>query len=282
MRIIAMLILFVSVSFSSFAAETIGIGGYTAADIVLNRDKVKQILNDFKHEHDHRQIYDKYSDEFLETYGKLMINGVHKCTANIVSDDRKNDSFIVTTAEHCFKEGDEENRISVEFTKRDGTIITRNLSMITKNSEYDYAILRLDDRILNSDIKPLMISEYDYDNMLYEIWLIDEEPQITFGGYSADNFKGDGGKNLTYDQGCEIFATGRGYDTSTNCIAYPGASGGAFVVSYNDEDEIRQDLFLGVNKSISFDAYDKENPIRADFVDHSIMYDDLMAALGRE
>lgn len=278
MKFVAALVLIMS--FQTFAQDCIGICGYTATDLIINRDKVIKLLNEFKQANDHREIYNKDSEEFLETYGKLMISGVQKCTANIVSDDAAKDSTIVTTSEHCFKPGDEGKKITVEFTKRDGTIITRELKMITKNKENDYAILKLDRKILNSEIKPLEISEYGASDLIEEVEMIGEDAQVTFAGYSADNFKGAKGRNLTYDQKCEIVALGRGGSTSTNCIAYPGASGGAFVISYTDEDGHRRDMFTGVNKSISFNAYDKKSPHRASFVDHTVMYDDLMSALN--
>lgn len=262
--------------------KEIGMGGFTAEDLILNRDKVLSILNEAKKNNDHRQIYNKYSDEFLETYGKLKIDGVQKCTANIVTDNFKNDSMIVTTAAHCFKPGDESKSIAVEFIKRNGTIIKRNLSMEIKNDEYDYAILKLDRKILNSEIKPLVISEYDAYDIESELEMYDyDEIKITLAGFSADSLVGDEGENLTYDQDCELVGGGKGYVT-TNCFAYPGASGGAFVISYDDYDDgKRKNLFLGVNKSISFDAYDKKKPWRTAFVEHSIMYDDLMKALAK-
>lgn len=291
MKLIAALVLIVGLQLfpdvcvgeNSFGEEEIGIGGFTAEDLVLNQDKVTSILNESKKKHDHRKIYNKDSDEFLETYGKLKIDGVQKCTANIVTDNFKNDSMIVTTAAHCFKPGDEDKDITVEFTKRNGRIIARNLSMEIKNTEHDYAILKLDRKIFNSEIKPLVISEYDTYDIEMELGLDGyDEIKMTLAGFSADALFGDGGTNLTYDQDCEILGVGRGYAIETDCIAYPGASGGAFVISYDDYDDgERKNFFLGVNKSITFDVYDKEKPWRTQFVDYSIMYDDLMGVLAK-
>ena len=291
MKFIAVLILIVSFQLfpdicfgeDSFEKKEIGIGGYTIEDLVLNREKVISILNESKKKHDHRKIYNKDSDELLETYGKLKIDGVQKCTANIVTDNFKNDSIIVTTAAHCFKPGDEDKNITVEFTKRDGKTIARTLSMEIKNTENDYAILKLDRKILKSEIKPLVISEYDAYDIEIELEMFGyDEIKMTLAGFSADSLFGDDGGNLTYDQDCVIVGVGRGYDITTNCFAYPGASGGAFVISYDDYDDgVRKNLFLGVNKSISLDPYDKKKPWRTTFVDHSIMYDDLMKALAK-
>lgn len=268
----------------SFGKEVIGIGGITNEDLIINQDKVLGILNEFKKNNDQRKIYNKNSEEFLETYGKLKIGGVQKCTANIVSDNVENDGVIVTTSAHCFEPGDDNKSMSVEFTKRDGTTIFRNLSMETKNDKHDFAILRLDRKILNRDLKPLVRSEYDSEGLLEEIELDDAEDSMimTFAGFSADSIAGDGGKNLTYDQNCEL--TGRvreGYFVETNCMSYPGASGGAVVISYDDYKGVHKDLFVGVHKSGSFNAYDKENPWRAHFVDNAAMYKDIEKALAK-
>ena len=259
----------------------IGIGGYTARDLILNKDMVVNILKEAKGNHDHRQIYNEYSEEFLETYGKLKIDGAQKCTANLVSDRDTNDSVIVITAAHCFKPGDEDKSITVEFTKRNGASFSRRLSMETINNEYDYAILRLGRKIHNHDIIPLVLSEYDAEEMWEEIEMMDlaDTMTLTFGGFNSDSTIGDGGRLLTYDQNCEIFGFDRGYEITTNCIGYPGASGGACVISYDDIDDERQNLFVGVNKSVSFDPYATETPWRANFVDLTIMYEDIERAL---
>ena len=111
--------------------------------------------------------YGPEAPQFLETYGKLMVNGTLRCTGNIVAHDEGTDAYIVTTAAHCFK-GNESKQahLSIEFTKRDGTVVQRNLAPFVINNEDDYAILKLDRPIPNTLLKPLLIADYPYDEIM--------------------------------------------------------------------------------------------------------------------
>ena len=61
------------------------------------------------------------------------------------------------------------------------------------------------------------------------------KPFGTIAGYSADGDPalGNGGKNLTYDDRCDFIDGHRGLQTVVWCTAYPGASGGPFVLTLN-------------------------------------------------
>jgi len=250
---------------------------------ILDREEIIKLASKVKQETDTRQIYGADSPEFLETYGKLMINGTLRGTGNVVVHNERAASVIVTTAAHCFH-GDEAEtaQITIEFTKRDGTVVQRALTPYKINAEDDYAILKLDRPIANSLIKPLLIADYAYDQVMDTDYYMMNPYSITYAGYNADSGKGNGGNNLTYDQDCRMTGRGDRWLVNTDCVAYPGASGGAFVITVTDEDNNNRvtDYFVGVNHSISVNNFAEERPQVACFVDHSAMYDDLLSALG--
>ncbi len=131
----------------------------------------------------------------------------------------------------------------------------------------DYAVMRLTAPVLSNEIQPLVISDLpfaasvhsDYGLLEYELRNLPSRSQIrraywevakltavayrkrfghpkpfgTMAGYSADNDPnlGDGGKNLTYDDNCDFIDGHRGLQTVVWCTAYPGASGGPFVLT---------------------------------------------------
>lgn len=249
---------------------------------ILDKDEIIQIANKVKQETDTRKNYGPEAPQFLETYGKLMVNGTLRCTGNIVAHDEGTDAYIVTTAAHCFK-GNESKQahLSIEFTKRDETVVQRNLAPFVINNEDDYAILKLDRPIPNTLLKPLLIADYPYDEIMVTENNNVNPYTVTFAGYSDDSRNGSKGKNLTYDQDCQMFNS-RGYLVDTNCVGYPGESGGAFVITVTDRENNNKvtDYFVGVNHSISINTYADERPQVATFVEHSAMYDDLLEALG--
>lgn len=261
----------------------------TMKDLITNKEQVTSYLEELKRINDSRQVFNSASPEFLETYGKLFVAGQQACTGNIVSNKPTNDSYIVTSSAHCFKT-DNPQEISIVFWGRNGDEIKRQLTLEIINREYDYAILRLDRKIENSLIKPLVISPYVFRDLMDEADLLFLDPVITVAGYSSDEDLGQNGKVLTYDQNCSERFYFDGFKAMTDGTSYPGASGGATVVSLDDTD-FHFDYFVGVHKAGTLDPMDiisdtdKENDLtvkvqRAIFVDLAVMYDDLFNALG--
>ncbi len=264
----------------------------TMLDEVINQEQLKSYLEEFKKATDSRQVFNSASPEFLETYGKLFVDGLQLCTGNIVSNKPTNDSYIVTSSAHCFKT-DNPQEISIVFLKRNGDEIERQLVLETLNRERDYAILRLDRKIDNSLIKPLVIAPYDHEDydlgdFIYDVALIGFEPVLNVAGYSLDEYLGQSGKVLTYDQDCSCQGS-RDFNTITDCTTYPGASGGGTVVSL-DDTEFHFNYFVGVNKAGSFDpkgflsdtykgSTPATKPQQTHFVDIAVMYGDLLKAL---
>lgn len=145
----------------------------------------------------------------------------------------------------------------------------------------DYAVLRLTAAVPSNQIQPLVVSDLpfaanaqsDYGLLEYELRDLPDRSQIrraywevakltpavyrerfghpkafgTMAGYSADSDPdlGNGGKNLTYDGNCDFIDGHRGLQTVVWCTAYPGASGGPFVITL-DRGRGLEHLLVGV------------------------------------
>jgi len=281
-RINLIFALFISLFTLNTYADCTGMCRIHKLNPIIDREEIIRLSNLVKQATDSREIFNENSPEFLESYGKIFVNGAQRCTGNIVTHDESADSYYVTTAAHCFKGSEADDaRITIEFTKKNGTIVRRNLSTHKINKKNDYAIMELDAPIKNSNIKPLVVADYNYGEIMETDYGTSNPYTITYAGYSSDKFKGDEGRNLTYDQKCKFIGDEGKWVAGTNCVAYPGASGGAMTVSVTDEDNNNKvtHYFVGVNHSIRFDPTAEEKPQIATFIDHGIMYDDLMEIL---
>lgn len=281
-RINLIFALFISLFTLNTYADCTGMCRIHKLNPIIDREEIIRLANLVKQATDSREVFSENSPEFLESYGKIFVNGAQRCTGNIVTHNEDADSYYVTTAAHCFRNNEEDNaRITIEFTKRDGTIVRRNLSTHKINKKNDYAIMELDAPIKNSNIKPLVVADYNYDEIMITDYDTVNPYQITYAGYSSDKFKGDEGRHLTYDQKCKFLPGQKDWVTNTDCVAYPGASGGALTVSVTDRDNHNKitHYFVGVNHSISYDPYAEKRPQVATFIDHGAMYEDLMEVL---
>ncbi len=81
------------------------------------------------------------------------------------------------------------------------------------------------------------------DEYLHKVGL--PRPVASLAGYSADPGLGEGGRRLTYDPLCDFIDGYRALETTVWCRAYPGASGGPFVISL-DRGAGEQHFFVGV------------------------------------
>jgi len=245
--------------------------------------KVKSILTnkktsitEIKIGNDSRKIFDKNSPNFLESYGKIITKNKNDkvgatCTGNLVAyidedlfyDDKvPKKNYFVTSASHCFNDMDL-NKIYIHFNKKNGQKITRKLTLIVDNKEYDYAVLKMKHPISTVTITPIVIS-----NEMYQVYAELSLDNITAAGYSSDIYKGDNANNLTYDQNCKIIRVFEGIIV-TNCTMYPGASGGALVShDYLYDSDIKYPFFLGVNRAIN-----ETNPHDSRVTNYEIMDD---------
>ena len=252
-----------------------------ASPIVNSVGNFNKLMTEVKLVNDTRDIFGEDSPAFLESYGKINIvtkDGKHfSCTGNIVANEAEyghkisRQNSIVTSAAHCFKKKNLE-KIYITFTKRDGRQYTRNLEVLKSSAFFDYAILKMDRPIKTALIEPLIVTTYEIEDIEDIAAMYDEELVTTAGGYSGDIFKGNRGKNLTYDQQCEIKSK-QGRYLHTDCITYPGASGGAIVLSGFDDDGVEHNYFMGV---LQGSPGDYPKPDRAVFAPADNIVDSLM------
>ena len=223
----------------------------------------QQLVNEVEVINDTRDIFSANSPDFMETFGKITIitkdGMMSHCTGNLVvlepnyGVEYPEETSFVTTSQHCIgKRGElDYNSSYIVFTKRDGSRYKRKLSLVDASADSDWAILKIDRAISATVIKPLVVGP-EYELVMDDSEMNDVETTVTAGGYSSDIFKGNRGENLTYDQQCEVVKSWGHHMTETDCIAYPGASGGALVVTGSDQDgEEIHNYLVGVNQFIA-------------------------------
>jgi hypothetical protein len=207
---------------------------------------------------DPRKVFTKSSPKWLEAVGKILIpnrdgKSIEQCSLTLVTDDLKKDSIIAVTAGHCLEDWINGGAYLtapalITFTTQEEKKIERRVDEVLYISARapDYAVVKLNKKILNSTIKPLLIAEDAFRDSFGTGYLQDDDfnggpgHERAFGtiaGYSADTspLYGNKGKNLTYDEDC-YFNGGSKLLISTECYSYGGSSGGAAVVTVDQGD----------------------------------------------
>jgi hypothetical protein len=117
------------------------------------------------------------------------------------------------------------------------------------NANQPFGLLEFDFRHLPSreEIRHAYLEIADLKPAAYAARMGRPKPFGTIAGYSADRnpLLGKGGSRLTYDDNCDFIYGHRGLDTTVWCTAYPGASGGPFVISL-DRGRGMEHLMVGV------------------------------------
>jgi hypothetical protein len=203
-------------------------------------------------EGDDRLIRTSSSPSWLAAVGSFRINNrqntnAKACSAFLISANKTDDAIVTLVAAHCvndFRTGGRptpENfaptRHTLVFTTNDGRKIDRQIVAVEGYDymEGDYAIVILNEKILNSDIQPLVHSDEKFksggygllEDPAYELVF---KPFATAAGYSADIPFGDKGNHLTYDEDCYLNGGTSGQKDS-KCWSYGGASGGPIVIT---------------------------------------------------
>ncbi|WP_152086405.1 trypsin-like serine peptidase [Pseudoalteromonas sp. A25] len=224
---------------------------------------------------DTRQVRTASSPAWLAAVGQMkMQNGkeVGDCTLVLVGHEDTRLARVAITNSHCIedlyaiKKPQLPSKVKVTFTTERGEVVNRTVTDIFSDGRFvysldpadDYAIVVLDKAISASVILPLVYEAdfaYNYRDFIFDPEYNDDPEMAVsrktykeiIAGYSADlnEHLGRGGKNLTYDDNClsasinEVEEQGNDIEVEKvkNCYAYPGASGGAFVVSYYDTEE---------------------------------------------
>lgn len=210
---------------------------------------------------DPRLVRSSSSPKWLAAIGRSISNTSAKtkeqCSLSIVADSPEKDGIIAVTAGHCVDHwyqgngGFKVGKNKTTFTTNSGKKIERSIVDILKAETHigDYAVVKLNAPIKNADIKPLLNAPYDYADLLDGETF--HKPYATYAGYSADKGIGQKGKVLTYHERCQVNGGASGKKKGY-CYSYPGASGGAVVVTvalgeYADEpwQETTQTYFVG-------------------------------------
>ena len=194
---------------------------------------------------DTRKVRSENSPKWLEAVGKLtstISKGKEEsCSIVLIADHPEKNGIIAVTAGHCVdhwyngQESYKAGENQVRFTSNSGKVINTSISEVLRAemNPGDYAVVKLESKISNSDIKPLLNAPFKYGVMLD-----DEEFEggyATMAGYSADSGLGQKGAVLTYDERCQLNGGASGLKKGI-CYSYRGASGGAVVVTVDLED----------------------------------------------
>lgn len=225
---------------------------------------------------DKRKVRTSQSPKYLNAVGSLEVtfeNGdVYSCSANLVDTVEKRSSKILTSAEHCFRHKDDRRmavkKIEWTATADDGTKIRKNAKLLNMEYRTDSAILVLESKVPFEKIKPLLLLEDIYmpgDEELGDVvdmW----GSSATLAGHSADEYKGNNGKNLTYTDNLYFEDIEENYDNSGRKVAvvqattYGGGSGGSLILRLTEESRGdydldpngEQELLLGVTSTVGF------------------------------
>lgn len=241
---------------------------------------------------DDRLVKDKNSPRYLDAVGKLRITNyegkVNICGGSLVGFVPNQSSRIVVTSLHCMR-----GEATWHTTTKDGKTIKRNvLDTIAWGGKSDYAILLLDKKVDYKDIPPLLI-DYEVQDSPDSI-LGDEEygnPEFAFAGYNADAEIGRGGTVLTYDVTGKLSTASNpngdpigGY--TSGITTYGGASGGALIVTYTEEDKDfrpvnfgRQSYLMGIIKGGLTNDFTSSNGVKGSHNTRFVYYERFMRPL---
>lgn len=194
-----------------------------------------------------REVFDAAKYPGLAAVGRINFIGQSWCSIILVADD------IAVSAGHCFLNANYKFNLKKDFEpyftsvifKPDGEHQIEGVHVkrvLTARMNPDYAIVKLDTRIPESEIKPLKISRLTYDEMRTR------EMQLGCAGFNGDNELGGGGFLMTISRNIKLVPeTSSKRRVDTSCFSTYGGSGGLFFSeNVNIETKINEYDFLGV------------------------------------
>ncbi|MCL2920229.1 hypothetical protein [Shewanella litorisediminis] len=198
---------------------------------------------------DRRKKKSKSSPAYLDAVGHIIVyhNDGQKntCSGTLISTIPGQSSRTIQSAGHCF--GDTETNKKSDIKKITWNVTTKSGQKISKTLRIEYLNLRADDAILSfegkipfSTIQPALV---DAEVVLEvgDMLLYNNDANIVVAGHSANDYKGDRGLTLTYDDSIQL----RNYHyrpdlfliDSLETVVFSGASGGAVLVNTDLSEE---------------------------------------------
>ncbi|MEA3513725.1 MAG: trypsin-like serine protease [Campylobacterota bacterium] len=200
-----------------------------------------------------------------------------KCSASLVNTSLKYDSQVVVTASHCLKKYDKKAGNLRFIIKNSKNEMLERYAVVLKDSKFniknikkvaDYAILLLDKKIQNSDVKPIIVDKRNFLKLKNDY----KKSYASLGGFSSD-IAGYGAK-LTYDPKCKLSYYNHYYGLSS-CSAYKGASGGPVVLNVSNNGYRYNLYFVGVVSHFKNEKFNKMY-----FSSHDIFVDELIKIIN--
>ncbi len=198
---------------------------------------------------DRRKQKSRSTSADLDSVGRIKVTyrdgKISHCSGTLISTVPGQSSRVIKSAAHCFgntitEEKHDIKSITWEVTTKSGQRIVKELNIEILELDRDNAVLSFNGKIPFKTIKPALV---EVEIGMNPDELFDFEPtRIISAGYSADNYKGNGGKTMTYDD--EItWRSYRGHPSDSHrqfimdTVAFSGGSGGALLVEANLEEE---------------------------------------------
>jgi trypsin-like peptidase len=188
---------------------------------------------------DARQVFSGDTHNWLRAVGKLQVPGqryregrrshyVEDCSATLVSRPGRSSADTIITAWHCLEwYNDLSKPITFTAVAISGELVQREAYRLKDGGgmHADWAILRLRNAVHGRDIAALLVHPEN----------ADPHKSVTMAGFSKDDGLGAGGLVLTFDADCSITTQKRGFG-DTDCTAFKGASGGAVLQQWSEEE----------------------------------------------
>lgn len=229
-----------------------------------------------------REVFDIAKHPALTAVGKINFIGQRWCSAILVSDD------IAVTAGHCFLESNfkfdltkdlDEFYTSVIF-KPDGEKFIKDISVrrvLKAGMNPDYAIVKLNKKISANVIKPLKISNLNFDEML------SNQERLGCAGFNGGKELGSEGMLMTISRNIKIIPeTSSPNRIDVNCFSTYGGSGGLFFEEkYNAETGGNEYAFIGVIWGLTDGKFNekgefiKDDTMITSITPVSVFYDEL-------
>lgn len=219
---------------------------------------------------DRRKVKTESSPAVLDAVGRIIVSHADEknentCSGSLIATTPGQSSRVINSAGHCFGETKTGALIDIKSIKwltttKSGKRVEKLLKLEAYNLKQDAAILSFDEKIPFSEIKPILI-ENEVTMSPSDIIFYNKQSVIISAGYSSDDYKGQDGAVLTYDDGIsnKDFTDGLGtYGDyfSMNTVVFSGASGGALLMltDLSEEDIVNpynQFYLVGTTLSIS-------------------------------